>query len=103
MSSSGPSPEALVERWGGKEIRGCPGRFVLTGCRPETTPRELVGPAVEIHYYHVAAAPDQVFVAELTGGGLISYQHPDGTFLHTANDTDGFRRKIAALGIKAEP
>jgi hypothetical protein len=38
-------------------------------------------------------------VALFEGGGLISYQRPDGTFLHTLNDEGGVRRKLEQLGL----
>jgi hypothetical protein len=30
---------------------------------------------------------------------FISYARPDGTFVHTLCDADGFRRKLVQLGI----
>jgi hypothetical protein len=63
------------------------------------SPQELVGDAVPVMSYRVATARDEVFVAVFEDGGLISYRHPDGTFLHTVSNEEGFRRKLEALGI----
>ena len=32
-------------------------------------------------------------------GGVISYAWPDGRFVHTIGDVDGFARKLAQLGL----
>jgi len=47
----------------------------------------------------VAKARDRVVVTRLDGWGLISYARDDGTWLHTVNTPEGFRRKLADLGI----
>lgn len=87
----------LVHDWDGRPIPGCPGRWVLRAAArlsPEalsrTTPRLRA---------RTAGARDEVIITVLADGGLISYAKPDGTFVHTANDRDGFARKLAALGI----
>jgi hypothetical protein len=38
-------------------------------------------------------------VADLKGGGLISFRQPNGTYVHTLNTFDGFARKLKQLGI----
>ena len=54
---------------------------------------------MEASEYRVEAAKDAVLVVELDDGGLISYHRADGSFLHTLNTTEGFRRKLTQLGI----
>lgn len=91
--------EELIARWGGEAIPHCAGRFVLTAAPPELSPEELVGPAVPLHEFRVAAARDPVVVAQLPDGGLISYRRAAQRFLHTVNTPDGFARKLSQLGI----
>jgi 2-polyprenyl-3-methyl-5-hydroxy-6-metoxy-1,4-benzoquinol methylase len=43
-----------------------------------------------------------VYVVVLDGGGLISYRHADGRFVHTLNTPEGFGRKLDQLGIRLE-
>jgi hypothetical protein len=88
----------LLERWRCRPIRNCPGRYIVD-CPPGTTPQEIVGTGVRVTQHRVAAARDPVFVAACAQGGLISYLRADGTFLHTLNDEEGFRRKLGQLGI----
>jgi hypothetical protein len=90
----------LLESWNWKPIRNCPGRYIL--CGPEAglqRPAALIGDEVEVGVYQTDAADDTVMVAALAGGGLISYQKPDGSFVHTLNTPGGFQRKLRQLGI----
>jgi len=82
-----------------RAIPGCPGRFVLRGGPQPLEPAALVGEA-PLRAFRVAAAPDQVLVAELPDGGLISYRRADGRCIHTLNTAEGFRRKLTQLGIE---
>jgi hypothetical protein len=54
---------------------------------------------IKISEHRSKAAVDQVLVAPLAGGGIISYRRPDGSFLHTLNNQEGFERKLRQLGI----
>ena len=94
-----PSFAELMKRWHCRPIRHCPGRYVLAGCPAGRTPEQLLDGQVEVASFAVPAARDRVFVAALEGGGLISYQRKDGTFMHTLGDESGFRRKLEALQI----
>ena len=89
----------LLQRWNWHPIRGCPGRLVLRGAPPNLSLSDLVGPAVPIQSYGVAAARDQVLVAILSDGGLISYRRDDGSYVHTLNTPEGLARKLGQLGI----
>lgn len=76
-----------------RDIPGCPGRAVLRAPDPE-----LDG-WVRAHGVRHEAARDPVWVWDLPGGGVLSYEKPDGSFVHTLNTDDGLVRKCAALGI----
>jgi len=85
--------------WAWKPIRNCPGRYVLHGAGNELRPQDILGNDAGAREYRVDAAKDAVLVIEIEGGGLISYRRTDGTFLHTLNTPEGFRRKLSQLGI----
>jgi hypothetical protein len=84
-------------RW--RPIRGCSGRFVLEGGPSRLPPAELAGEGVEIRSEHCAGTEDEVFSGRIPGGGIISYRKPDGSFIHTLSDEEGFLRKTRMLGI----
>ena len=66
----------------------------------DLSPEELLGHDIEMSTFQVAAAKDTVVVADLGDGGLISYKRADGTYLHTLNTVEGFKRKLLSLGIE---
>jgi hypothetical protein len=91
--------EQLQARWPWRPIRNCPGRFVLPR-REEPLPFEkLLGMACSPQTFSSPGAKDRVFVWLLQNGGLISYEQPDGHFIHTLNTAVGFSRKLGQLGI----
>ena len=90
----------LMSAWRWQPIRNCPGRFVLRSSSAELSPEDLLGSDVEVTTFQVAAARDPVLVADLGDGGLISYKRADGTYLHTLNTAEGFKRKLESLGIE---
>lgn len=94
--------EDLMVAWNWRPIRACPGRFVLSGCIQDLTPAELLGTEVGICEFNVANASDPVIVGPLDHGGLISYRKRDGSYVHTLNTKEGFRRKLSQLGISFE-
>jgi hypothetical protein len=87
----------VARKW--RPIPNCPGRYVLVKPEPTIPPAQLAQIENVSIEYQVKAARDVVLVLPLEGGGLITYQHADGTFLHTLNDEAGFKRKLAQLGI----
>lgn len=91
--------DEIFRRWNWTPIRGCPGRFALSGARAELRPEEIIGHEIETIEFRVAAAKDAVIVARLDGGGLISYKREGGSFVHTLNTPEGFGRKLNQLGI----
>jgi hypothetical protein len=90
---------ALLTRHRWAPLHGCPGRFVLRGAPPRLAVEELVGPGVAVQSHRVPGANDEVLVAALSDGGLISYRRADGTHVHTLNTPEGLARKLAQLGI----
>ena len=89
----------LVDRFDGQPIPHCPGRYVLRGIDSTQGPEAVVGSHGTVTEHAVAKARDRVVVTRLDGWGLISYARDDGTWLHTANTPEGFRRKLVDLGI----
>jgi len=83
-------------------IRDCPGRFILRDS-DHLSIEELLGEAIPMHRFTPIAAKDRVAVARLDTGGIISYERPDGTVLHTLNTEEGLRRKLHQLGIPLNP
>lgn len=93
----------LVKRFDGRPIPHCPGRYVLRGVDRTKGPTSIVDARGNITEHVVAKARDRVVVTRLEKGGLISYARTDGSWLHTANTPEGFRRKLADLDISVEP
>jgi hypothetical protein len=60
---------------------------------------EIVGDEVHVTVYDVPSTPDQVMVARVRGGGILTFRKPDGSHVHTLNTVDGLRRRLARLGI----
>jgi hypothetical protein len=89
---------SLLHRFQWKEMRNCPGRYILAGAPSTLLPHDLV-PGAALREYTVQSAPDTVVVARFDGGGLISYKKPDGHYLHTLNTNEGLERKLQQLGI----
>ena len=84
-----------------RRLPNCPGRLVWRGDR-DATPTDLLGRDAVVRVFMVAAARDPVHVGLFNGGGLISYQHADGAFVHTLNTDEGLARKLEQLGIRLE-
>ncbi len=91
--------DQLFEAFEWRPIAKCEGRFVLQNASLNLTFRDLIGDEVEVREFKTEAARDIVIVARFDGGGLISYRREDGSCLHTLNTDEGFRRKLAELGI----
>jgi len=80
-------------------IRGCPGRFVLRGVSPAFSIVDLLGDIAGVQQFQSPRAIDTVLVVCLEDGGMISYRRLAGTWLHTLNTKEGFRRKLEQLEI----
>ena len=83
----------------GRPIPDCPGRCILRAVKRTEGPLAIAGANATTTEHKVEKARDTVVVTWLDGWGLISYARSDGSWLHTANTPDGFRRKLADLGI----
>lgn len=80
-------------------IRNCPGRFVLRGVSPAFSLVDLLGDIAGIELFQSPRAKDAVCVVRLEDGGMISYRRLAGTWIHTLNTEEGFRRKLEQLEI----
>ena len=89
----------LKVKWTWRPIPGCPGRFVLVTDNYRLPIEDVAGGDVEIESYRVRGARDEVLVARLEGGGILSYRRADGTCVHTLNTPEGLARKLGQLGI----
>jgi hypothetical protein len=92
--------DEVMVKWSWKPIRGCPGRYILITAPAGLLLEDLLGHDVTVKTFQVPAARDTVVVVRLDGGGLISYRRSDQVYLHTLNNTEGFERKLLALGIE---
>lgn len=90
---------SLMMAWPWEAIRGCPGRYVMALQDEVVTLEDLIGPEGAFTEHRVPSAPDPVFVATLSDGGLISYLKAGGRFVHTLNTPEAFQRKLAQLGL----
>jgi hypothetical protein len=90
--------DTVLKAWDWKPIRNCPGRLKLAGPPSLLSPGEIAGSDIETTELRARAASDTVVVAEIEGGGLISYRRADGSWVHTLNTPEGFARKLAQLG-----
>ena len=80
-------------------IRDCPGRFVLRGVSPTLGISDILPEVTNTHSFSSPNAIDQVYVAILEGGGVISYRKMDASWVHTLCDQEGFKRKLDQLQI----
>jgi len=83
-------------------IRDCPGRFVLRGVLPTFSVVDLLGDIAGIQQYQSPRAIDTIWVVCLQDGGVISYKRLAGTWRHTLNTEEGFRRKLEQLEISLQ-
>lgn len=108
--------QRLRDLWPWHEIRGCPGRFIVSKIGDEIPPEELIkrimfethGPIDNNEQSLVRMKrferqdQDDVFVAvflDETGGGLITFCKKNGSFVHTLNEPSGLMRKLEGLGF----
>jgi len=110
--------ERLRELWPWHEIRGCPGRFVVSKVGDHVPPEQLLVKICEkenldrtvmvrSRTFKHSHAGDDVFVAVFLdagrpphGGGLITYCKKNGSFVHTMNEPQGLERKLTAMGFE---
>eukprot|EP00050_Salpingoeca_kvevrii_P017427 m.65038 g.65038 ORF g.65038 m.65038 type:complete len:127 (+) comp7551_c0_seq1:1160-1540(+) len=89
-----------------REIRGCPGRFVVSRDADTTTPEELLAAigadesvCASLQRVSSAGRDPIALVAFPGGGGLLTYIKANGNYVHTLNSESGRRRKLLALGL----
>ena len=81
---------------GPRPIAGCPGRWVLDNPAPDLDNYVVTAGT----RFESEAARDPVWLTRLMPqGALLSYERPDGTYLHTLNTHLGLARKCSQLGI----
>jgi hypothetical protein len=80
-------------------IRNCPGRYALHDVSPTFNIVDILGAEVAVQQAQSPKARDNVVIACLEDGGVISYSRPDGSWLHTLNTIEGFERKLRQLEI----
>ncbi len=91
--------QQLRTQWPWRPIRNCPGRFVIHWPEQAVPLEVLLDQSCSPQKFLSPEAKDPVWVVAFEGGGLISYQQPDGRMIHTLNTLEGFSRKIQQLGI----
>lgn len=91
--------EQLCARWPWRPIRNCPGRYVLPRREEPLSFETLLDMPCSPQVFSSPEAKDRVFVCLLQDGGIISYEQPDGHFIHTLNTPDGLTRKLRQLVI----
>lgn len=89
----------LYERFSWTAIKNCPGRYVLSHPSDRMALDEILSQVMSQSVHHSRYATDPVHVAAFATGGLISFEKPDGSFVHTLNSKDGFQRKLKQLEI----
>ena len=92
-----------------KDIRDCPGRSTLSPTNQHlgdliSLLQRVFGSTSQIPTVigplRSGVVRDEVFVCKFRDqGGIISYKHPDQTFLHTLNTPEGLSRKLRQLNI----
>jgi hypothetical protein len=93
----------LFELYSWKEIKNCPGRYLLTKednqCLRLISPNEILNNKVSIQIFSSEICRDRIHIGKLLDGGLLSYEKSDGTFVHTLNNISGLNRKMNHLNI----
>ena len=83
-----------------RQIPNCKGRFTIAEPGPGLSISELLGEDCRPLEVNAVMARDAILVVPLEGGGVISYRRENGSYLHTLNTPEGFRRKLKDLGIE---
>jgi len=128
MATAGPAPKAqpaarresrdetpttslqaalALHAW--REIRGCPGRYVVSRALDRVAPAAMLGERASSAAWAEFPAPrqgrDAVCVAafrDAGGGGLITYLKREGAatgYVHTLNTPSGLERKLRGMGL----
>jgi hypothetical protein len=82
-----------------RQTPNCRGRFTLATQQTRLSLTDLLGEDCQPLEIRSTMARDTILIVPLADGGVISYERHNGTFLHTLNTPEGFRRKLKDLGI----
>ncbi|CAF0927136.1 unnamed protein product [Adineta steineri] len=86
-----------------KEIKNCPGRYLLTKQDNEhlrlISPSEILNNKISIQIFDSEICRDRIHIGKFIDGGLLSYEKSDGTFVHTLNNISGLTRKMNHLNV----
>lgn len=80
-----------------KPIVRCPGRWVFAEVGVEVS--DIVGARVSVAPVTSVSARDAIVHIPVEGGGIISYQRSDGSYVHTLCTQCAYLRKLAMLGL----
>jgi hypothetical protein len=72
---------------------------VLRGVLPTFSIVDLLGDIAGVQQFQSPRATDTIWVVCLEDGAVISYRRPAGTWRHTLNTEEGFKRKLEQLEI----
>lgn len=95
------------DMWKWTEIKNCPGRYVTKSNEEAQviSPQELCTRLAVPYFPSIHCSVDrldQIAVVHFeSGGGIITYIKPNGTFVHTLNTESGYIRKMTALGFES--
>ncbi|UJR32425.1 hypothetical protein I4U23_019887 [Adineta vaga] len=96
--------DKLFKLYSWKEIKNCPGRYLLNkedNQRLHTVlPNEFLNNQTSIHIFTSEMCPDRIHIGKFINGGLLSYEKSDGTYVHTLNNSSGLTRKMNHLNIQ---
>ena len=93
--------DSILRRFEWREIRNCPGRFVLRNFDDRDQVSAIIK-TIGFTSYTLEKVRDKLLVAELGDGGFISYERGDGNVLHTLCNKTGFKRKLKQLELPAK-
>ena len=103
MESEALNFAKLFELYSWKEIKNCPGRYVLSKTDNRRLcfipPKELLNNQILIQIFTSEICRDAIYIGKYVDGGLLSYEKSDGTFVHTLNNLSGLTRKMSHLNI----
>jgi hypothetical protein len=103
MENQDPSFSKLFSLYSWKEIRNCPGRYILSKEDNQqlrlVSPNTILNDQIPIEIFTSNICRDRIHIGKLSDGGLLSYEQSDGYFVHTLNNISGLKRKMNHLNI----
>ncbi len=89
----------LMTRYRWEQMSNDRGRFVLAAGQGSIATDELLGPDADVRRLASVAGKDVIVLARFEEGGLISYERPDGSVVHTLNTERAFKLKVWEMGF----